>query len=87
MLVKSKTARDICYLEENAVILVLTIIFAWIIIANRKAKQAKKENIKGLESAQMIRPGYAIEYDFVQPTELNSSLETKKISHCNSNRP
>jgi len=38
------------------------------------------ENIKGLESAQMIRPGYAIEYDFVQPTELNSSLETKKIS-------
>jgi tRNA uridine 5-carboxymethylaminomethyl modification enzyme len=35
--------------------------------------------MKGLESAQMIRPGYAIEYDFVQPTELNSSLETKKI--------
>jgi tRNA uridine 5-carboxymethylaminomethyl modification enzyme len=34
--------------------------------------------IKGLESAQMIRPGYAIEYDFVQPTELYSSLETKK---------
>jgi tRNA uridine 5-carboxymethylaminomethyl modification enzyme len=38
------------------------------------------ENIKGLESAQMIRPGYAIEYDFVQPTELHSSLETKRIS-------
>src|SRR5262249_13857992 len=36
--------------------------------------------IKGLESAQMIRPGYAIEYDFVQPTELNPSLETKKVS-------
>jgi tRNA uridine 5-carboxymethylaminomethyl modification enzyme len=34
--------------------------------------------MKGLESAQMIRPGYAIEYDFVQPTELHSSLETKK---------
>ena len=32
----------------------------------------------GLESAQMIRPGYAIEYDFVQPTELYPSLETKK---------
>src|SRR5215813_6722593 len=28
----------------------------------------------------MIRPGYAIEYDFVQPTELRSSLETKKIA-------
>jgi len=37
-------------------------------------------NIPGLESAQMIRPGYAIEYDFVQPTELHSSLETKRIS-------
>ncbi|PYR97281.1 MAG: tRNA uridine-5-carboxymethylaminomethyl(34) synthesis enzyme MnmG [Acidobacteria bacterium] len=37
-------------------------------------------NIKGLESAQMIRPGYAIEYDFVQPTELHPSLETKKVA-------
>jgi tRNA uridine 5-carboxymethylaminomethyl modification enzyme len=36
--------------------------------------------MKGLESAQMIRPGYAIEYDFVQPTELTPSLETKKIA-------
>jgi len=36
-------------------------------------------SMKGLESAQMIRPGYAIEYDFVQPTELRSSLETKKV--------
>jgi tRNA uridine 5-carboxymethylaminomethyl modification enzyme len=34
--------------------------------------------MKGLESAQMIRPGYAIEYDFVQPTELDPTLETKK---------
>jgi tRNA uridine 5-carboxymethylaminomethyl modification enzyme len=36
-------------------------------------------NMKGLESAQMIRPGYAIEYDFVQPTELHPWLETKKM--------
>jgi tRNA uridine 5-carboxymethylaminomethyl modification enzyme len=35
--------------------------------------------IRGLESAQMIRPGYAIEYDFVQPTELLPSLETKSV--------
>jgi tRNA uridine 5-carboxymethylaminomethyl modification enzyme len=34
--------------------------------------------MRGLESAQMIRPGYAIEYDFVQPTELHPSLETKR---------
>src|SRR5947209_8225308 len=36
-------------------------------------------SMKGLESAQMIRPGYAIEYDFVQPTELRPYLETKKV--------
>jgi len=34
--------------------------------------------IRGLESADMVRPGYAIEYDFVQPTELYPWLETKK---------
>jgi tRNA uridine 5-carboxymethylaminomethyl modification enzyme len=37
-------------------------------------------SMKGLEAAQMIRPGYAIEYDFVQPTELHPSLETKKCA-------
>ncbi|MBC61172.1 MAG: tRNA uridine-5-carboxymethylaminomethyl(34) synthesis enzyme MnmG [Zetaproteobacteria bacterium] len=36
--------------------------------------------IKGLERAEIIRPGYAIEYDFVDPTELGANLETKKIS-------
>jgi len=35
--------------------------------------------IQGLEEVQINRPGYAIEYDFVDPTELNPSLETKKI--------
>jgi len=35
--------------------------------------------IKGLEQVKMIRAGYAIEYDYVDPRELNSILETKKI--------
>ena len=36
-------------------------------------------NIKGLEQVRMKRAGYAIEYDYVDPRELNSTLETKKI--------
>ncbi|MBI5887049.1 MAG: tRNA uridine-5-carboxymethylaminomethyl(34) synthesis enzyme MnmG [Deltaproteobacteria bacterium] len=36
--------------------------------------------IQGLEEAEIVRPGYAIEYDYVEPTELKSSLETKAVS-------
>ena len=36
-------------------------------------------NIKGLEQVKMKRAGYAIEYDYVDPRELNATLETKKI--------
>jgi tRNA uridine 5-carboxymethylaminomethyl modification enzyme len=35
--------------------------------------------VRGLERAEIIRPGYAIEYDYVDPTELRASLETKKL--------
>jgi tRNA uridine 5-carboxymethylaminomethyl modification enzyme len=37
-------------------------------------------SVKGLEQAQIMRPAYAIEYDFVQPTQLKPTLETKLVA-------
>jgi len=46
---------------------------------------AMLHSLDGFEEAQMLRPGYAVEYDYVPPTELDLSLETRRIAglyHC-----
>lgn len=40
---------------------------------------AMLHTVAGLEEAEIIRPGYAVEYDFVLPTELKPNLETKRV--------
>ncbi|MGD2064651.1 MAG: FAD-dependent oxidoreductase, partial [Nitrospirota bacterium] len=41
---------------------------------------AMVRTIPGLEEAEIMRPGYAVEYDFVPPTELHRSLATKRVA-------
>ncbi len=45
----------------------------------RDVQAALLKTVPGLERAEMIRPGYAIEYDFVDPRELSPALETRKV--------
>ena len=46
----------------------------------KEVQQEICNNINGLENVKIIRPGYAIEYDYIDPRELFLTLETKKIN-------
>lgn len=45
----------------------------------RQVQIALVHALPGLEEAVMLRPGYAVEYDFIQPTELDRGLQTKRV--------
>lgn len=45
----------------------------------RDTQEAVVRALPGLDGARMLRPGYAVEYDFIQPTELTSGLEAKRV--------
>ena len=46
----------------------------------REVQEEVVAALPGLEGAVMLRPGYAVEYDFIQPTELALTLETRRIA-------
>src|SRR5581483_5357743 len=46
----------------------------------RDVQTALVHALPGLEHAVLLRPGYAVEYDFIQPTELTRRLETKRVA-------
>src|SRR5206468_1839661 len=46
----------------------------------RQVQEELVHALPGLADATLLRPGYAVEYDFVQPTELMRSLETKRVA-------
>jgi tRNA uridine 5-carboxymethylaminomethyl modification enzyme len=45
----------------------------------REVQESLVHALPGLENAVIMRPGYAVEYDFVQPTELKATLETNRV--------
>ena len=45
----------------------------------REVQESLVQALPGLEDARMLRPGYAVEYDFVQSTELSSTLESHRV--------
>lgn len=45
----------------------------------REIQAVLVHSLAGLEDARIVRYGYAVEYDFIQPTELQSNLETKRV--------
>jgi tRNA uridine 5-carboxymethylaminomethyl modification enzyme len=46
----------------------------------REVQEEIVHALPGLDAAVVLRPGYAVEYDFIQPTELRRSLEAKKVA-------
>lgn len=48
---------------------------------SEEAQEAFIKTIPGLEDAHIMRPGYAVEYDYLDPTQLYPTLETKRLEH------
>jgi tRNA uridine 5-carboxymethylaminomethyl modification enzyme len=72
--------RHQIYLEPEGVDVDEIYINGFSMSLPREVQQQIVHGMPGLENAVMLRPGYAVEYDFVQPTELKSTLETHRVA-------
>ena len=72
--------RHQIYLEPEGVNVPEVYVNGFSMSLPRDVQEQLVRALPGLEDAEMIRPGYAVEYDFVQPTELKSSLETHRVA-------
>ena len=58
------------------------VLHKWIFKQPSEEVQLKGlRTIKGFENAKIFRPGYAVEYDYFQPTQLKHTLETKLVEN------
>ena len=71
--------RHQIFLEPEGIDVDETYVNGYSMSLPRDVQEDLVRALPGLEDAVMLRPGYAVEYDFVQPTELQPTFETKRV--------
>ncbi len=72
--------RHVVFLEAEGVDVPEIYLSGCSMCLPREVQEAVVQAMPGLAGARMLRPGYAVEYDFIQPTELRPTLETRKVA-------
>ncbi len=72
--------RHVVFLEPEGVDVPEIYVSGCSMCLPREVQEAVMQAMPGLAGARMLRPGYAVEYDFIQPTELRPTLETRTVA-------
>ncbi len=72
--------RHLVFLEPEGVDVPEIYVSGCSMCLPRDVQEAVIHALPGLGQARMLRPGYAVEYDFIQPTELRRTLETQRVA-------